>query len=277
MLEVLREVIGLKVNYNRSLMAGFNMEEQDIMRSALLFECQVKSFPFTYLGLPLSSGPLRLMRQSVPLETMIRDELSAKQPSVYDWFWSQQYPAVVTTFVNLIERDPQFAAATAICWKGVSSGSSRAHDLSLLMLALSCIAAVTKLGPAKVSCIQFFSIVPDVTGRLMDMLVESVPIWKAYHSAKDIGLRREFLLHFGSRAASCRVKNDQGVEEISFWVELIQKQLQRGLDREKIWSRLTTCESIEVCPESSLSGILQYGNFFMLFFFYWMNDTYTEK
>ena len=114
------------------------------------------------------------------------------------------------------------------------------------MLSLSCIAAVNKLGQTKVSCPQFFSGVPDVTGRLMDVLVDFVPIWKAYSSMRDIGLLREFLLHFGPRAASCRVKNDQAVEEISFWVDLVQKQVQRGIDNEKIWSRLTTSESIEV-------------------------------
>ncbi|KAL6988460.1 hypothetical protein U1Q18_014211 [Sarracenia purpurea var. burkii] len=118
------------------------------------------------------------------------------------------------------------------------------------MLALSCIAAITKLGPTKVSCSQFFSVIPDITGRMMEMLVNFIPIRQAYHSIKDIGLRREFLAHFGPRAAACRVKNDGGMEEVVFWVNLAQKQLQRAIDRERIWSRLTTCESIEVRPVS---------------------------
>lgn len=80
----------------------------------------------------------------------------------------------------------------------------------------------------------------------MDMLVEFVPIRKAYSSIKQIGLKREFLVHFGPRAAACRVKDDQGTEEVLFWVSLVQKKLQRAIDRERIWSRLTTCESIEV-------------------------------
>lgn len=119
-------------------------------------------------------------------------------------------------------------------------------DTSLLMLALACLAAITKLGPAKVSCPQFFSIIPEISGRLMDMLVEYVPISEAFQSIKSIGMRREFLVHFGSRAAACRVKNDWGAEEVIFWVDLVQKQLQQAIDRERIWSRLTTSESIEV-------------------------------
>lgn len=128
----------------------------------------------------------------------------------------------------------------------MSLGSTKASDISLLMLGLTCNAAITKLGPAKVSCSQFFTTIPEITGRLMDMLVDFIPINQAYRSIKDIGLRREFFVHFGPRAAACRVKNDRGSEEVVFWVDLVQKQLQRAIDREKIWSRLTTSESIEV-------------------------------
>ncbi|KAL1821233.1 uncharacterized protein LOC108218896 [Daucus carota subsp. sativus] len=187
-----------------------------------------------------------LLRQSAPLESEIREKMLAKQPDAYDWFWSEQVPAVVTSFVNYFEKDQSFTAATTVWGKGISVDAGNAIDKSLLILALSCIAAITKLGPAKVSCAQFFSIIPDTTGRLMDMLVEFIPIGKAYHTVEDIGLRREFLVHFGHRAASSRVKNDGGTEEVTFWVSLLQNQLLRAIDRERIWSKLTTSETIEV-------------------------------
>ena len=81
------------------------------------------------------------------------------------------------------------------------------------------------------------------------MLVDIVPIRQAYRSVKEIALAREFLVHFGPRAAACRIKNDRDSEEVVFWVDLIQKQLQGAIDREKIWSRLTTSESIEVSAQ----------------------------
>jgi hypothetical protein len=115
-----------------------------------------------------------------------------------------------------------------------------------------------KLGPTKVSCPQFFSMISDITGRLMDMLVDFIPVRQAYHSIKHIGLRREFLFHFGPRFAACRVKNDRGSEEVIFWVNLVQKQLQQAIDREKIWSRLTTSESIEVSA-NGLCASLEYS------------------
>lgn len=97
--------------------------------------------------------------------------------------------------------------------------------------------------------------IPDITGRLMDMLVDFIPIRQTYRSVKDIGLHREFLVHFGPRAAACRVGNDGGIEEVLFWVSLVQKQLQRAIDRERIWSRLTTCESIEVSSNAFLNHV----------------------
>ncbi|BBH07599.1 LETM1-like protein, partial [Prunus dulcis] len=187
-----------------------------------------------------------LLRQSASLESLIQDQLSAKQPEAYEWFFSEQVPLVVTSFVNYFEGDSRFTAATIASRKGTLLGSSNTSDISLLMLALTCNAAITKLGQAKVSCPQFFSTIADITGRLMDMLVDFIPIRQAYLSVKDIGLRREFLVHFGPRAATCRVKNDRGSEEVVFWVDLVQMQLQRAIDRERIWSRLTTSESIEV-------------------------------
>ncbi|GER29043.1 LETM1-like protein [Striga asiatica] len=187
-----------------------------------------------------------ISRQSSPLESVINDKLLDKQPEAYDWFWSEQIPAVVTSFVNYFDKEKRFAPANAVYRKGLSAVSGNSSDISLLLLALSCIAAIMKLGPTKVSCAQFFSIVPDITGRLMDMLVEFVPVGQAYNSIKEIGMRREFLTHFGPRAAACRVKNELDAEEIVFWVSLVQKQLRRAIDRERIWSRLTTSESIEV-------------------------------
>lgn len=80
----------------------------------------------------------------------------------------------------------------------------------------------------------------------MDMLIEFIPIRKAYHSVKDIGLRREFLVHFGPRAAASRVTNDGRTEEVAFWVSLLQKQLLRAINRERVWSKLTTSETTEV-------------------------------
>ncbi|XP_027936616.1 uncharacterized protein LOC114191570 isoform X1 [Vigna unguiculata] len=185
-----------------------------------------------------------LLRLSSPLESLIREKLSAKHPEAYEWFWSEQVPAVVASFVDKLQGDGRFTAAIALSGKNV--GVSSASDISLLLLALTCISAIAKLGPSKVSCSQFFSMITEITGSLMDMLVGLIPVSQAYNSIKNIGLHREFLVHFGPRASSCRAKEKWGSEEVVFWVNLAQRQLQQAIDKEKIWSRLTTSESIEV-------------------------------
>uniref|UniRef100_A0A0E0AWR0 Uncharacterized protein n=1 Tax=Oryza glumipatula TaxID=40148 RepID=A0A0E0AWR0_9ORYZ len=113
-----------------------------------------------------------LSRLLSSLEGAIQNELSKREPTLYQWYSSDQNPLVVRTFVNSFENDPRFNSATAICHERQQMNTSES-DLSLLMLGLTCLAAITKLGSTK-------------------------------------------------------------------------KQLLRALDREKIWSRLTTSESIEV-------------------------------
>ncbi|KAJ1394544.1 LETM1-like [Sesbania bispinosa] len=158
----------------------------------------------------------------------------------------KQVPAAVASFVNKFEKYVCFTTAIALSGKNVCLDLSSASDISLLMLALTCIAVITKVGPAKVSCSQFFSISTEMTGSLMDILVDLIPISQAYNSVRVVGLHREFLVHFGPRAAACRVKIDEGSEEAVFWVNIAQRQLQKAIDKERIWSRLTTSESIEV-------------------------------
>ncbi|XP_074589370.1 uncharacterized protein LOC141845213 isoform X2 [Curcuma longa] len=187
-----------------------------------------------------------LLRLCAPLESTIQEELSIKNPITYEWFKNDHHPVIVATLVNLFESDILFSSATKFYSENESSDSATASDLSLLMLALSCLAAVRKLGSAKVSCSQFSSMLPDITGRFMDLLLDFLPIKRAYKSMKEIDLRREFLFHFGPRVAIGEFDNEHRAEEMAFWIDLVQTQLQQAIDREKIWSRLTTCESIEV-------------------------------
>ncbi|WJX79541.1 hypothetical protein P8452_62653 [Trifolium repens] len=177
-----------------------------------------------------------LLRLSALLESLIREKLSAKQPKAYDWFLSKQVPAVVASFIKKFEGSE----------KNMCGGLSCTSEVSLLMLALTCIAAITKIGPTKLYCSQFFSMSTEITGSLMDMLVGIIPISQVYSFVRDAGLCREFLVHFGPRAAACRGKVEQGSQEVIFWVYIAQRHLQKVIDKERIWSRLTTSESIEV-------------------------------
>ncbi|KAI4294789.1 hypothetical protein MLD38_040886 [Melastoma candidum] len=154
-----------------------------------------------------------LLWQSAPLESNIREKLSNKQPEVYAWFWSEPIPAAITSFITALEKDSCISAANTVSGNGIPR-PRKSSDISLVKLALTCIAAITKLGTAKVLCSQFSSTLPEITSKLMETLVDLQPVQEAYASIKKVGLKSEFLLHFGSRAASCRVGNDLDVEEV---------------------------------------------------------------
>lgn len=55
-----------------------------------------------------------LSKQCAPLESVIREKLFAKQPQAYDWFWSEQIPVAVTSFVDYFEKEQRFAPANAV-------------------------------------------------------------------------------------------------------------------------------------------------------------------
>jgi hypothetical protein len=47
---------GLRVNYSKSSMYPINIPEDKLQHMAVTFHCQAGNFPFTYLGLPLSTS-----------------------------------------------------------------------------------------------------------------------------------------------------------------------------------------------------------------------------
>lgn len=57
-LELLEEVTGLKVNFNKSLLVGMNLEDRPLQSAKFLLGCQIGDFPLSYFGLPLSPGAL---------------------------------------------------------------------------------------------------------------------------------------------------------------------------------------------------------------------------
>jgi hypothetical protein len=59
-LHIFTDAIGLKVNYNKSLMVPLNIPEHSLVSLATSFNCAKGSLPFTYLGLPLGTTKPRI-------------------------------------------------------------------------------------------------------------------------------------------------------------------------------------------------------------------------
>lgn len=55
-----------------------------------------------------------LSRLLTPLENVIKNELSKRESTLYEWYSSHQNPLMVRQFVNIFENDPMFNSATAM-------------------------------------------------------------------------------------------------------------------------------------------------------------------
>jgi hypothetical protein len=67
---------GLKVNYSKSCMLPINISEETTMQLAATFGCQVGSFPFTYLGLPMGTTKPRV-EHYLPLMNTVERRITA--------------------------------------------------------------------------------------------------------------------------------------------------------------------------------------------------------
>ncbi|KAJ7548160.1 hypothetical protein O6H91_07G000700 [Diphasiastrum complanatum] len=177
-----------------------------------------------------------LSHQCLPLEASIREHLSSRDPAAIEWLWSQQLPYAVSNFVNLLEKCPCFAAVTSPSWESALS-PSKASDVGLVTLAISCSGAALKLGAATLSCPPFSATLHEEIGRLMHLLADLVKMDDVYAFCSSLELRREFLVYFGSRA-SAAVCNQNRRGERAFWVNLAQQLLRGAIIREGVRSRL---------------------------------------
>jgi hypothetical protein len=56
LLNTFADSTGLRVNYSKSSMFPINIPEDKLQHMTTTFQCQAGNFPFTYLGLPLSTS-----------------------------------------------------------------------------------------------------------------------------------------------------------------------------------------------------------------------------
>lgn len=144
------------------------------------------------------------------------------------------------------------------CRRNGASNLSVDSDMELLKLALSCSAALLMLGSAAVSNPVFSSILVQGIFHLMEKLQQCIPVNQAYRFCSDIGLKREFLEKFGSRAADNKKWRDEAEEE--FWVYLVHQLLRRALVREGVRLRVKSRDTIEVsrlCRNLGVSSLIK--------------------
>lgn len=97
------------------------------------------------------------------------------------------------------------------------------------ILAISCCAAVQKLGSGRVSCPLFSASVEDALVELMNLSHRLVSIDKLHYLATKAGFEEEFLFHFGRK-----VLPSNNIEDVKFWIGLVQRKLSNAFHRENV-------------------------------------------
>lgn len=186
-----------------------------------------------------------LLRLRSPLEESIQQHLRARDPVAEAWLWNQQHPIAVSNLLSNLKEGSHFAAMDTVDPKAASQSSNKNIGSALYMLSLSTFASIMKLGTGKLSCPAFSRSLAEETGYLMDGLAEFSSIEQVYHFTLSIGLRNEFLKHFGGRAALHTSDSTTSKEERFFWVELIRESLRSSLAREGVRSKLASSTHFE--------------------------------
>lgn len=76
LLNTFAQSTSLKINYSKSVMVPLNISEDALQRLATMFDCQIGSLPFTYLGLSLGTVKPK-MDKFLPLLQKIEKRLSS--------------------------------------------------------------------------------------------------------------------------------------------------------------------------------------------------------
>lgn len=86
-----------------------------------------------------------------------------------------------------------------------------------------------KLGSSRISCALLTESIDDMLLELMDLSCTIVTVDKLHHLALEAGFENEFLLHFGKK-----VLPNKNIEDVEFWIGLVQKKLLVAFHRESV-------------------------------------------
>lgn len=159
------------------------------------------------------------------LGEFVESQLTAKHPKLVQWFRTVELPRIAGSFISLFKK-----------WSVEYAGSGVAG----VVLAISCCAAVRKLGSGRIACALFTESIDNVLLELMDLSCSLVTADKLHHLALEAGFEDDFLFHFGKK-----VLPNKNIEDVEFWIGLVQKKLLLAFHREGvIRGKLTLSDKI---------------------------------
>ncbi|WRX26357.1 hypothetical protein QQP08_018844 [Theobroma cacao] len=139
------------------------------------------------------------------LEEFIETQLKLRHSELVQWFRVVELPRIAGFFIPLLKK-----------WSMEYAGSGVAG----IIVAISCCAAVEKLGSDRTSCPLSTMSIGDVLVELMNLSHSIVSVDKLHQLATEAGFELDFLSHFGAKILSSK-KSD----ELEFWIGLALRKL----------------------------------------------------
>ncbi|KAK6125014.1 hypothetical protein DH2020_041288 [Rehmannia glutinosa] len=148
------------------------------------------------------------------LRDHIESQLNTRNPKLVQWFQMVELPRLAGLIMPLFKK-----------WSLEYAGSGVAGTI----MAITLCAALGKLGSGRISCSLFSNSIEEALIELMIMAHDLVSVDKLHHLANEAGFEEQFLSHFGSK-----VLPSTNVEDIEFWIGLVQRKLSVAFERESV-------------------------------------------
>ncbi|KAK6148832.1 hypothetical protein DH2020_016357 [Rehmannia glutinosa] len=148
------------------------------------------------------------------LRDHIESQLNTRNPKLVQWFQMVELPRLAGLIMPLFKK-----------WSLEYAGSGVAGTI----MAITLCAALGKLGSGRISCPLFSNLIEEALIELMIMAHDLVSVDKLHHLANEAGFEEQFLSHFGSK-----VLPSTNVEDIEFWIGLVQRKLSVAFERESV-------------------------------------------
>ncbi|CAI9766105.1 unnamed protein product [Fraxinus pennsylvanica] len=161
------------------------------------------------------------------LGLQIESQLNTRNPKLVQRFRMVELPRIAGLFIPLFKK-----------WSLEYAGSGIAGTI----MGISCCAAVRKLGSARISYPLFSNSIEEALIELMTMSHSLVSLEKLHQLATEAGFEDNFLSHFGSK-----ILPSKNVEDMEFWIGLIQRKLSTALHRESVTSGRPISKVQESC------------------------------
>ncbi|XP_048443052.1 uncharacterized protein LOC103944837 isoform X3 [Pyrus x bretschneideri] len=144
----------------------------------------------------------------------IESQMNMRHSELVEWFIVVELPRMAGFFIPLLRK-----------WSMEYAGSGVAG----MVVAISCCAAVAKLGNGRVKCPYFSFSIEDVMVELMDHSHSLVSVERLHNLATEAGFEVDFLSHFGRK-----VLLSNKSEEVEFWIGLAHKKLSTAFSKESV-------------------------------------------